>query len=943
MSKKNLHWLHLSDFHTGKDQYGQIQLFDSLIYHIENKIKSGQKPELIFITGDIANKGKKEEYELFCNNFMFPLCDLLSDTTKIFIVPGNHDVDRDQARATRRYGVLNEIPNFFDPDKDGLHERKVLFPRFENYVQADMHALSTVGADWLFSEEGFFTYIHEKDGTSFGILGVNTAWLSEGDNDRHHLSPGKPSIESGLKKVESCRVKLVLGHHSLDWYDEDSTPIRSIFGKNGVIYLHGHLHKNSGSSEVGAGRKFLTIQSGAAFQARESEKWINRLLWCELDSENDNVKVQPLQWSKANQEWALDGIAFAEEYRSPGTDYWVLPLKDAPQKRKSKNVKTTGEEDISILPLGWSFIDRSFLDDKQRDLADEAILNFFDGRVPSWREALTHKIPRRKIVNDIVTELTDARRQGELRLTLILGAGGEGKSTVFYQTIADLASSDSGWKILWLANPARDILWPNKFLSQLPQDKDSWLIASDDADLIAKYLFETTKSFRRAERGDIQFLLCCRDSDWLAAEANEWQWKEYVTYVEKRLRGITQEDAEIIIKGWSQLGSKGLGSLSGLDFKEAVSRLYLASKSEEEKYQDEGAFLGAMLRVRMGDELKLHVKALLLRLKERRVKNETLMDAFAYIAAMHAEHLFILTKDILAEVLSCKLSDVKKKITGPLGDEAAASTGGDRIFTRHRAIAEAAVEVLSDIFHIDFDEIFLELAESAFRLHYQGLYVSNFTTWHFLADHFIKKGKTSLAVRLDQSLLKIDPFDRYLIVHLSRLLRETGQPDLSVNMYRKTNVQGDRAFFFEWGVAEELLGNYALTVWLNGIAMSDKIEMKPIDNRQAKMCICKLTSNFFSLFESYSNRVFLEACIATIQIGRRFQINEIDRNLFDKYEAKCRAEGMQDVIFKTTVHKINLGLIKAWEQREVELSKWVLPAPELTFKRLTRLIEIEDL
>jgi len=946
MSNKSLQWLHLSDFHTGKDQYGQIQLFESIIEHIESKIRSGQKPDMIFFTGDIANKGKKNEYELFCNSLVFPLYDLLGDSTKIFMVPGNHDVDRDEARATKRYGVANEIPEFFDPNEKGVHERKVLFPRFESYAHADMHTWFTIGSDWLLSTEGFFNHIHEIDNYKIGILGINTAWLSEGDNDRHNLTPGKALIETGLKKLGSCNFKIVLGHHPLDWYDEDVTPIRSIFGKQDVIYIQGHLHKNSGNQEFGAGRKFLTIQSGATFQARENEKWINRLLWCQLNLESGDVKVHPLQWSKEYQEWALDGLAYPAEYRTPGTDYWVLPLKDVPHKSTAKPKKTSLEEDVSILPQGWFLIDNSFLDGKHSDLEDNAILSFFDGRIPSWREALSPKIPRRKIVHDLKTELNDARKRGELRVTLILGAGGEGKSTVLLQAISDLAGSGSGWKILWLSNPSRDILWPNRFLNQLSSDKDTWLIASDDADLIAKYIFETAKSFRRAGRRDIQFILCCRDSDWLAAEANEWQWKEHVIYVEKRLRGITLEDAELIIKGWAQFGSNGLGNLSGLDLKEAVTRLYYASKSEEEKYHDEGAFLGAMLRVRMGSELKSHVKALLLRLKERYVKNETLMDAFAYIAAMHSEQLFILTKEILAELLTCKMSDVKKKITGPLGDEAAASTGGDRIYTRHRAIAETAVEILSETFHVDFDEIFIELAEAAYRFYCRGLFLPYFVKWKFLSDHFLKQGNTALAIRLDQALIKIDPTDSRLIVHLSRLLREAGHPELSIRVFRDLDhgvVGPVRSFFFERGVAEGVSDNNALACWLRGVALSDNVELKSIENKTAAMCLTGLATNFFKLSESYNNPIFIQACQAAIQIGLTFPLlNEMDRRLLGLYKAKTKAVGASNGDLRTALKKIHAGIISAWEQKEATLAKFIVPASQLTFKRFGKLIGIED-
>ncbi len=351
-----------------------------------------------------------------------------------------------------------------------------------------------------------------------------------------------------------------------------------------------------------------------------------------------------------------------------------------------------------------------------------------------------------------------------------------------------------------------------------------------------------------------------------------------------------------------------------------------------------------MLRVRIGDELKTHVKALLLRLRERHLKNGTLMDAFAYITAMHAEHIFILTKEVLAEALNCKLSDIKKKVTGPLGDEAAVSTGGDRIYTRHRAIAETAVEVLSGTFHVDFEEIILDLAEAAIRLYNQGLYVPYLGQWRHLSDHFMKKGLKSFAIRLAQSLLKIDTGNlAYSISHLSSLLREAGQPELSAKLYRESHVQGDRASFFEWSVTEELLGNYALAIWLNGIALSDKVETKPIDNRQASMCMFKLIVNFYSLFESYNSHIFLEGCGAATQIGEKFRMTATDRDILDTYHKKCKERKVPDVDSKTAVQKMSLGIIKAWEQKEVELGSWITPGSELTFKRFGRLVGVEDI
>jgi len=213
-----------------------------------------------------------------------PLCNLLVSywnepgRNRIFLVPGNHDVDQSKARAVKTHGVLNEVITFLDPTPAGLIERSPLFPRFENFMSEDQSCISGE-KHWLSLKEGVFTKIINMKDWNIGILCINTAWLSCEKNDRHNLSPGKSMLDSGLLKIGDADMRIVVGHHPVDWFIDSEVPsIRALFAKNQVIYLHGHLHKPAGYQEPGAGETFLAFQSGAAFQTRESDIWINRYL-----------------------------------------------------------------------------------------------------------------------------------------------------------------------------------------------------------------------------------------------------------------------------------------------------------------------------------------------------------------------------------------------------------------------------------------------------------------------------------------------------------------------------------------------------------------------------------------------------------------------------------------------------------------------------------------
>jgi hypothetical protein len=939
MPYQPIRWLHLSDFHIGKDDYGQRQMFLYILNEIGAKIESGFIPDIVFITGDIANYGLPSEYEYFIDLFIYPLMELLdrSGRPRIYIVPGNHDVDRTQAKAVQKHDVLLKLPQFLDPTLPGLQERKDLLSRFGAYIKAD---LPDIGGKWLNSSEGAFIDKFAVSGLNIGILGINTAWLSENNYDRHKLSPGKGIVETALEVIKDCDVRIVLGHHPIDWFiDDEIRPIRSMFGKNNVIYLHGHLHRNESTLGNGAGHLFLIIQAGASFQAREHELWVNRLLWCELDPEKKQIEVKPRQWSKDNQEWVIDP-SYPEEYRIPNTDRWVLHLPDSRINTPSISVASRDIKELT-LPSGWLLADRSFLARQHIPLLDERVLRYFDGRVPVWEDALSDKIPRRAIVHEITSDLNASRQIDELRVTLLLGAGGEGKSTALRQITCDLVNSDTQWQVLWHNNP--DTSLPIEFLLNFAKSTQTWLIVSDDADLIARDVFDSVQALHKEGRKNIQFLLSCRDTDWIGAKAEQLPWREYTTFVEKRLRGLSLEDAALIVKAWKQYGNLGMGRLSNLQPEEAAKRLVEESKSEN--YVEEGAFLGAMLRTRLAEDIKSHVTDLLTRLDKRPSPGGTLMNAFACIASLHAENYLVLSKPILAEVIGCKLRDVKREIIGPLGEEAAAAPVGQLILTRHRAIAEVAVEILSNKFHLDFEEIFVELVRAAHRLKKNNEFVPKLGEWYYLASHVFQKGNQVLGIRLAKILVDTDSSNPFFLTQLARLLREAGHPEQSVQLFWNAPIEtrSHRTLYLEWGTAEGSNKNKALDAWLAGVALADSTHMKRLST-ETPYTLANLAFAFSDLFDIYKETVFIEACGAAAQLGLMLPSNwrkPENEKFLQRSQMKSKEAGVKDVDPSTSLRKLEIGITRAWELREDELPQWVLKGNELVFQGLAQLLRID--
>jgi hypothetical protein len=391
------------------------------------------------------------------------------------------------------------------------------------------------------------------------------------------------------------------------------------------------------------------MQAGAAFQAREKEQWVNRILWGELDFEDGSVRMTPLCWSRSYQEWSPETSAFPSDFRIPGEDCWQFELPSLAAAKRSGTMGSGESHNITnLLPDGWISLDKSILNSFGDSLTDEKVISFFDGRIPSWSDALCPRIPRRKIESELVADIVRWKQNPTVTIFLIKGAGGEGKSTLLRQAVCDLIMSNTAEKILWNDGAEGEV--PN--IMEIHNVMGPCVVVSDDAETIADEVFRLTKIVSKMEQQHICFVLACRDTDWIAAGGDRLPWRTYAQVVDIRLRGLTTEDALLIVEAWGKLGERGLGRLFGRSQEEAVSELLDEARSEA--YAQEGAFLGAMLRTRMGADLKAHVKALLVSLGNIKAPGGTLRDAFAYIATPHAENMLTLSKGPLAKAIGSK-------------------------------------------------------------------------------------------------------------------------------------------------------------------------------------------------------------------------------------------------------------------------------------------------
>ncbi|WP_439869010.1 metallophosphoesterase family protein [Pseudomonas syringae] len=901
-------WLHLSDFHTGKDGYEESEMFSRIIHHVRKKMAAGFVPDFVFITGDIADKGASDQYEKFCDNFLQPLQETIGGDIhcRTYMVPGNHDLDRRINHAFDRveFGKLRE--RYFDPTPDGARARKMLVERFASFIANDV----TDRAKGFADHQGAFAERVTVRDTEVGIVGVNTAWLSRDENDEGFLTIGKPLLETALREVEGSELTIVLGHHPISWFaKEQQRPIRSLLAHQSCIYLHGHLHDAWSEPSYGDGDFFLAIQSGAAFQAREGDRWRNGLVWGRADLRSGMVGLQSYHWNANHQNWTMNTDPFSDSHRDG--DWWNYRLPSTLKPAYAAKTPEAGHQ----LPGGWEIVRGVDLEPHLGALESASALAFFDGAVPDWSTALSRSIPRREIVGRLVAPFKAPANNDMCTVTLLTAAGCEGKTTALLQAAFEIIKDNPEWSILRRKNDLRpfDIIELTPFL--LAEGK--WLVVLDGADQIARAVHAFASSDVELATGKVSFLLGSRDSDWLACGADKLAWKAVCNFKHEQLSGLSLDDAAKIVDAWSVYGDVGLGELANTEANFRATRFRDLAKLEAKSSSagDSGAFFGALLGVRHGSDLIDHARAMLDKLETISIPSGgTLKDAMAFISIMHAEGQDYLSIPVLAGALGCDIGKFHALVIRPLGQEAAATTTSTCVYTRHKNIAKAIVNVLENGYLENIAEHFKSLVKAALAAYRDGGFIKGLHSWRYdLAEHFYTSNRPLLAVEIAQAVFEADPNEPRVITNLAYLNRVSKEPQNAVRIYRDAQlVTENRPYYNDWAVSESECRNFLEGTVLAAYALSDQCASSRPSVDDVKGYLSTIGKGFKQLYNAYLDSSYRDADHAVMSIRLIYAPQRLNSE-FREFRSRVEKRRANEYELNKAIQILGIGIRSALE------------------------------
>lgn len=222
----------------------------------------------LLICGDIANSGVGSEFGQ-ASEWLQNLCAALDvDPWLVWVVPGNHDLDRSRIGETQlrhreqlRGCDPKDLNDTFESIIDNPADTESLLEPLENYLEFATAYNCAFGSDLFWTER-----LELNTESRLELRGLNSSLLC-GKGDHHTKKPMVIGDRQSTVTVEDGTVHYTLCHHPHTWL-RDGTHVDDLFDQRVHVRVTGHLHDR----RLRSSSRGIHLEAGAVSPERNAQR-----------------------------------------------------------------------------------------------------------------------------------------------------------------------------------------------------------------------------------------------------------------------------------------------------------------------------------------------------------------------------------------------------------------------------------------------------------------------------------------------------------------------------------------------------------------------------------------------------------------------------------------------------------------------------------------------
>lgn len=401
-------FLHLSDIHFGQETGGQLYIHNDVKEELVEDVAGFVKNEIgspitgIIVSGDITYSGKESEFQE-AGKWL----DKLSTAggcgqTDVYVVPGNHDIDRGQLSEAARI-MLEKIKEEGDSALDRClireEDKEVLYARLSSYRSfAEGYRcpldLSGGHAGDAFSLE----LVPDR---SIRFLGLNSALACSNKDVKGQLLLG---AKQRALRNQPGEALVVISHHPMNWFS-DANDAQKYLRRSASVFISGHEHIPYTKLDESHEDTILHISAGATIPPVSGSEYnftynFLNFGW-HVDKDSLTVRVYPRCWDNDRKRFLSDTsqsdtteeefiVPFKHRYEHMTSHF---PIKGEEETNPTVELsKQNMTDECQIQDDGLtSRITLHFFRDLSAESRKEVLISF--GVLPeSWPETLSHAV-----------------------------------------------------------------------------------------------------------------------------------------------------------------------------------------------------------------------------------------------------------------------------------------------------------------------------------------------------------------------------------------------------------------------------------------------------------------------------------------------------------------------------------------------------------------------